>query len=120
MALPGPGDALLLLHNPRCSKSRATHALLEEKGATFSVREYLKDPLSAAELEELGRRLGKQTSEFVRAGESVYTESGLAGSSEEALRAAMAEKPILMERPILVSADHAAVGRPPEKVLELL
>jgi len=110
----------MLLHNPRCSKSRATYALLEEKGAVFTVREYLNDPLSAAELEELGKRLGKATSEFVRAGESVYKESGLAGSGDDELRNAMAESPILMERPVLVSADRAAIGRPPENVLELL
>jgi arsenate reductase len=120
MALPGPGDGLLLLHNPRCSKSRATHALLEERGATFAVREYLSEPLSEAELDELATRLGKPFSEFVRSGEAVYKETGLAGSGEDALRAAIAAHPILMERPVLVSAENAAIGRPPENVLELL
>lgn len=119
MALPGPGDALVLLHNPRCSKSRATRALLEERGASFGVREYLNDPLSAAELEELAKRLGKATSDWVRKGESVYQETGLAGASDEALREAIAANPILMERPILVSAERAAIGRPPENVLDL-
>jgi len=120
MPLPGPGDGLLLLHNPRCSKSRATHALLEEKGAAFRVREYLNDPLTVAELAELARRLGKPTREWVRKGESVYRESGLDHANESELRDAIAAQPILMERPILVSADRAAIGRPPENVLELL
>jgi len=120
MPLPGPGDGLLLLHNPRCSKSRATHALLEEKGVSFRVREYLNDPLTASELKELARRLGKPTVEWVRKGESVYQESDLDGANEAALRDAIAAHPILMERPILVSVERAAIGRPPEKVLELL
>ena len=120
MPLPGSGDALVLLHNPRCSKSRATLALLEERGASFTLREYLNDPLSVGELEELALRLGKPCSEWVRKGESVYKESGLAGAGEDALRDAIAANPILMERPILVSTARAAIGRPPEDVLELL
>ena len=121
MALPGPGDALVLLHNPRCSKSRATCALLEERGASFGVREYLNDPLSAAELLELAKRLGKATSEWVRKGEGAFSEAGLAADSdEEALLDAMARHPILMERPIAIAGSRAVVGRPPENVLDLL
>ena len=121
MSLFGPHDGLVLLHNPRCSKSRATHALLEERGVEFSVRLYLDDPLSVEELEELGRRLEKSTADWVRKGESVFREAGLGSDSSDAeLRAAIAKHPILMERPILVSAEQAAVGRPPENVLALL
>ncbi len=121
MSLPGPDDGLVLLHNPRCSKSRATHALLEERGVTFVVRQYLDHPLSVEELEELGRRLGRPASEWVRKGEAEYGEAALGQQSGDAeLRAAMARHPILMERPILVSAQQAAVGRPPENVLKLL
>jgi arsenate reductase len=93
---------------------------LEERGAAFTLREYLGDPLSAAELEDLGRRLGKPTGEWVRKGESAFKEGGLADAADEALREAIAKTPILMERPILVTADRAAIGRPPENVLELL
>lgn len=121
MSLPASGDDPLLLHNPRCSKSRATQALLEERGVSFQVREYLKEPLSAEELVELERRLGKPAREWVRKGEAAYAEASLsADSSDDELRAAMVAQPILMERPILVSAAKAAVGRPPENVLGLL
>ncbi len=121
LPLPGPDDGLLLLHNPRCSKSRATQALLDERGVSFGVRPYLDEALSAAELEDLGRRLGKPASEWVRKGEAAYQEAGLsAQSSDSELRGAMVRHPILMERPILVSAKQAAVGRPPENVLALL
>ena len=117
----GSGDRLVLLHNPRCSKSRAAHALLEERGVAFEERRYLEEPLSRAELEELSRRLGRPPGEWVRRGEDAYTEAGLDASSEaSALLDAMAAHPILMERPIAVHADRAVVGRPPESVLELL
>ena len=66
MALPGSDDEILLLHNPKCSKSRATLALLEERGARFSTRLYLEDPLDRAELRELARRLGRPALEFTR------------------------------------------------------
>ena len=121
MSLPASGDDPLLLHNPRCSKSRATKSLLEEKGVAFRVREYLQDPLSEQELEELGRRLGKSPGEWVRKGESAFQDAGLSAESDDAaLRAAIAQHPILMERPILVSAGAAAIGRPPENVLALV
>lgn len=119
-ALPDD-DTLMLLHNPRCSKSRAAHALLVERGVAFRERRYLDDPLSRAELAELRRRLGRPASEWVRRGEAAYAETGLdAAASEAAILDAMAQHPILVERPILVSAGRAVVGRPPEDVLELL
>jgi arsenate reductase len=121
MTLPGTGDPLLLLHNPGCSKSRATLTLLEEKGARFRVREYLEDPLSREELESLAARLGRSASGFVRGKESAFAESGCdADSNDAAILDAMAAAPILMERPILVRADRAVIGRPPEDVLVLL
>lgn len=121
MSLPTSDDQLVLLHNPRCSKSRATKALLEERGQSFEERLYLEQPLDAAELGELGRRLGKPLHAFVRSKEGAYAEAGLsADSSEEQLLAAVAAHPILMERPILVRGQRAAIGRPPEDVLALL
>ncbi len=121
MSLPTSGEIPVLLHNPRCSKSRATHALLEERGVAFHVREYLQEPLSAEELGDLERRLGKQASQWLRKGEAAYEQAGLgAAASDQEVRAAIAKQPILMERPILVSAEAAAIGRPPENVLSIL
>lgn len=120
MALP-EDDTLLLLHNPRCSKSRAARSLLEERGVPFEERRYLDDPLSRAELDALRERLGRPPAEWVRRGEAAYAEHGLAADADDdALLDAMAASPLLVERPILVRGPRAVVGRPPEKVLELL
>jgi arsenate reductase len=120
-ALPASDRELVLLHHPRCSKSRAARALLVERGVTFTERRYLDEPLSRDELAELVARLGKPAREWVRRGEPAFAEAGLAdGSTEPEILAAMARHPILIERPILVSGARAVVGRPPERVLELL
>ena len=119
-ALPD-GDTLVLLHNPRCSKSRAAHALLSERGVAFAERRYLEDPFSRAELASLRDRLGRPASEWVRSGEAAFAAAGLGERSDEAaLLDAMAAHPILIGRPILVRGARAVVGRPPERVLELL
>ncbi|HKA14388.1 MAG TPA: arsenate reductase (glutaredoxin) [Myxococcota bacterium] len=110
---------LVLLHNPRCSKSRAARALLTERGVDFTERLYLDDPLTRSELSSLRERLGRPAVEWVRKGEAVFADAGLdASSSEAAILDAMAEHPILIERPILVCGARAVVGRPPERVLE--
>ena len=120
MTLPDNDDQVLLLHNPRCSKSRATLALLHERGISFAERNYLDQPMSCVELQELARRLGRPASEWVRRGQPEFAEAGLgAGSSEAAILDAMAVHPILIERPIVVRGEQACVGRPPENVLEL-
>jgi arsenate reductase len=116
-----PDDGLVLLHNPRCSKSRQTKELLESRGVDFTERRYLDEPLDRAELEELAGRLGRPIGEWVRRKEKAFTGAGLGVDSDEgALLDAVAAHPILMERPILVAGDRARVGRPPEDVLELL
>ena len=121
MALPGSDDELLLLHNPRCSKSRAALSLLEERGVELAVRCYLDEPLSREELADLRQRLGRPPAEWLRKREPAFAESGLAESaSEEALLDLMVRAPSVIERPILVRGKRAAVGRPPEKLLELL
>lgn len=121
MSLPESEEELLLLHNPRCSKSRATLALLEERGVDVAVRLYLEDPLSRDEIVELGRRLGKPVAAFTRQKQAEFAEAGLdAESTDEAIAAAMASHPILLERPILVRGGRAAIGRPPEDVLALI
>ncbi len=121
MSLPDNDDELVLLHNPRCSKSRATMALLEEQGIAFTPRLYLEEPLSREELADLGERLDQEPSEWIRRGQAEYGAAGLDGESDaETLLTAMAENPVLIERPIVVRGRRAVVGRPPANVLELL
>jgi arsenate reductase len=120
VSLPG-GETLLLIHNPRCSKSREAKSLLEGRGVRFELRLYLEAPLSREELGELRRRLGRPAREWVRRGEPAYSAAGLgAESDDDAVLGAMAQHPELLERPILVRSDRAVVGRPREKLLELL
>jgi arsenate reductase len=119
--LSGGDDALVLLHNPRCSKSRALHALLAERGVAFTERRYLEDPLSRAELASLRERIGRPATEWVRTAEAVFAAAGLGAESSDAqILDAMAVHPILIERPILVRGARAVVGRPLERALELL
>ncbi|WP_017937917.1 arsenate reductase (glutaredoxin) [Zestomonas thermotolerans] len=113
---------LTLYHNPRCSKSRGALELLEARGLQPTIVRYLETPPSAAELRELLRKLGIPARQLLRTGEEEYQSLGLAdpGLGEEQLIEAMAAHPRLIERPILVAGDRAVIGRPPEKVLELL
>ena len=114
--------SVTIYHNPRCSKSRQTFALLEEKGVEFEVVEYLKTPPDAATIKNLLFMLGLSPRELMRKGEKVYKENNLADKSlsDDQLIEAMVEHPILIERPIVVSGGKAAIGRPPESVLEIL
>lgn len=111
-----------IYHNPRCSKSRATLELLHERGVEPEVIEYLKDPPSAAVLDDLLRRLGLEPRDLMRRKEPEYAELGLddPGLSRAALIDAMVTHPRLIERPIVVKDGRAALGRPPESVLEIL
>lgn len=118
MALPDPdSDTVLLLHNPRCSKSRAVRALLTERAVDFEERRYLEEPLSRAELEDLAQRLARAPRDWVRHGEKAWQETGIGPDADEgAVLEAVADHPILMERPIVVHGHRAVVGRPPEVV----
>lgn len=111
-----------LLHNPRCSKSRQAKALLEEAGVAFELVEYLKQPLTKNELRQLCDKLGLAPLQMVRKGEDAFTQHGLgqADVTDEQVLEAIATDPILLERPVFVTADRAVIGRPPEKVKELL
>jgi arsenate reductase len=110
-----------IYHNPRCSKSRNTLALLEDKGVTPTVVLYLDTAPDARELGEILNKLGIKAGQLVRRGEDVYRECGLDGqSSDEEILAAMAAHPKLIERPIVIKGDRAVIGRPPENVLELI
>jgi len=114
-------DALTIYHNPRCSKSRAALALLEERGVPLKIVEYLKTPPSRAELAALQKKLGTSPREWVRKNEDEFRAAGLSAQSTDAqLLDAMAAHPILIERPIVVRGQRAVVGRPPERVLDLL
>ncbi|GLQ90929.1 arsenate reductase (glutaredoxin) [Dyella flagellata] len=111
-----------IYHNNRCSKSRGALALLEQHGKPFEVINYLETPPSAAELKALAAQLGITARQLLRTGEDEYRELGLDDSSldEVALIAAMVKHPRLIERPIVVANGKAVIGRPPEKVLEIL
>ncbi len=113
---------LTLYHNPRCSKSRGALELLQARGLTPTVVRYLETPLDAAQLRGLLDKLGLSARQLLRSGEDEYKSLNLTDSqlSEAQLIAAIVAHPKLMERPILVVGDKAVIGRPPEKVLEIL
>ena len=113
--------SLVIYHNPRCSKSRRTLEILRERGLEPEIVEYLSSPPSAERVLELARLLERPVHEILRSKEAAYGERGLSTDSSEAeLADAVAEEPLLLERPIVVSDDRAVIGRPPENVLELL
>lgn len=110
-----------IYHNPRCSKSRQTLALLEEKGIAPNIVLYLETPPTADELAVLLKKLKLSARQLLRKGEEAYKTLNLADDShtEQALIEAMVSHPKLIERPIVVHGRKAALGRPPEAVLEL-
>ena len=114
--------AIKMFHNPRCSKSRATLALLQEQGLEPEIILYLETPPDADELRSILNKLGKTARELMRTGEAEYREQNLADTAlgEEHLIAAMASTPRIIERPIVLANGRAAIGRPPESVLEIL
>jgi arsenate reductase len=122
MQRKGAVMTVTIFHNPRCSKSRATLALLQERGIEPDIRLYLEDPPDASELRQLLNQLGLKPRELMRKGEQEFREQGLAdpGLSDAQLIAAMAATPRLIERPIVIADGRAALGRPPESVLEIL
>ena len=109
-------------HNPRCTKSRETLALLEKKGIAPTVREYLKQPPTKAEIETLLDQLGGEAVALIRDGEAEF--KALGKKKAELTRAdivkAIAAHPVLLQRPVVVKGKRAAIGRPPEAVLPLL
>lgn len=111
-----------LFHNPNCSKSRAALALLRERGIEPEIVAYLDTPPTAAELRALLEMLGIGPRDLLRSGEDEYAAQGLddANLDDATLIDAMVAQPRLIERPILVHDGRAVVGRPPERVLDLL
>ncbi|MDR6357996.1 arsenate reductase [Pseudomonas psychrotolerans] len=113
---------IVLYHNPRCSKSREALALLQSRELAVSVVPYLDTPPDAGQLRELLAKLGIGARQLLRTGEDAYRELHLADPAldDDALIATMVAQPRLIERPIAVHGERAVIGRPPERVLEIL
>jgi len=110
-----------IYHNARCTKSREALSLLEDRGVAVEVREYMKEPMTFDELKDLLVRLDMKPDQLLRKNEKIFKRQykGLQFNDEEWIQV-MIENPKLIERPILVKGPKAVIGRPPEKVLELL
>lgn len=112
-----------ILHNPRCSKSRQTLQLLEDKGYTVEITEYLKTPLNQAQLAQLYTQLElDNVLDMMRPKEAEFKQAGLdkATITKDQAFAAMVAYPKLLERPVVIFNNQARIGRPPEAVLEIL
>ena len=112
-----------IYHNPRCSKSRQTKAILDEENLDYETIEYLNSPPSEKELKAILKMLGKSPLEVIRAGETQFKELGLSKKderSDDEWITIMVENPKLIERPIVINGTQAALGRPPEDVRNIL
>jgi arsenate reductase len=111
-----------IYHNPRCGKSRQTLQLLQAQGVDVEIIEYLKTPPNAEELDDILQKLGMEPRELMRKKETAYKENGLDNPSldRQALINGMVNNPILIERPLVITNDKAAIGRPPEAVIAIL
>ncbi len=111
-----------IYHNPRCSKSRQTLAILEEKGVDIDIIEYLQQSPDKKSLKNILKKLGIAPAALLRKGETVFKELNLKEKldDDDAILDAMVENPILIERPIVLANDKACIGRPPESVLDIL
>ena len=111
-----------ILHNPRCSKSRATLELLRQNGVEPEIVLYLETPPDAKLLASILSKLKMQARELLRKGQPEYAQMGLADPrlSDDQLIAAMVKSPVLIERPIVLANGKARIGRPPEAVLQIL
>ncbi len=114
--------SVTIYHNPRCSKSRATLALLQERGTSLRVVEYLETPPTRTELSSILKMLNLTPLEFMRQKEPPFAALGPQADQldDDALIDAMIAQPILIERPVVVNGNRAAIGRPPESVLDIL
>ena len=109
-----------ILHNPRCSKSRATLNIILENDIQPTIRLYLDDPLSIEEIRNLLIKLDTTADQIIRKNEEVYKKLNLKDSNQELLIENISKNPILLERPIVVKGKKAIIGRPPENVMKLL
>ena len=114
--------SVTIFHNPRCSKSRQTLRLIQEKNIDINIIEYLKTPPDISQLKQILKKLGYEPRQLMRKSEQIYKDLDLGNENKttEDLVIAMAQNPILIERPIVLSGEKAAIGRPPESVLNIL
>ena len=114
--------SVTIFHNPRCSKSRQTLSLIQEKNIDINIIEYLKTPPDISQLKQILKQLGYKPRQLMRKSEQIYKDLDLGNENKTAedLVNAMAQNPILIERPIVLSGEKAAIGRPPESVLNIL
>ena len=114
--------SVTIFHNPRCSKSRQTLSLIQEKRIDINIIEYLKTPPDISQLKQILKKLGYEPRQLMRKSEQIYKDLDLGNENKttEDLVIAMAQNPILIERPIVLSGEKAAIGRPPESVLNIL
>ena len=114
--------SVTIFHNPRCSKSRQTLSLIQEKNIDINIIEYLKTPPDISQLKQILKQLGYEPRQLMRKSEQIYKDLDLGNENktEEDLVIAMTQNPILIERPIVLSGEKAAIGRPPESVLNIL
>lgn len=110
----------IIWHNPRCSKSRNTLALLRQRGIEPEIVEYLRTPPSADDIRQVLSMLGIEAGELVRKGEITFRDLGLKDADCQSLIVAMAANPVLIERPVVIHDGKAAIGRPPENVLDII
>ena len=115
-------EKIIIYHNPRWSKSRNSVGILDQKNIAYKTIKYIETPLSVSELQELGRKLGLRPKDFIRKSEQEFKELNLSLKldDDDALFDAISKFPKLMERPIVVNGDKACIGRPPEKILEII
>ena len=114
--------SVTIYHNPRCSKSRQALSLLQERSFNINIIEYLKTPPDISQLKQILKQLGYEPRQLMRKSEQIYKDLDLGNENKTAedLVIAMTQNPILIERPIVLSGEKAAIGRPPESVLNIL
>ena len=114
--------SVTIFHNPRCSKSRQTLSLIQDKNIDINIIEYLKTPPDISQLKQILKHLGYEPRQLMRKSEQIYKDLDLGNENKTAedLIIAMTQNPILIERPIVLSGEKAAIGRPPESVLNIL
>ena len=112
---------MIYIHNPRCSKSRDGIKILENKKLKFEIREYLKTPLTEEEILDLIKKIQNPIFELIRVKEDEYKQSKLSNQSTPIeIARAIAQYPVLLERPILINGSKAIIGRPPENILKII
>ena len=110
---------MVIFHNPRCSKSRATLNLILENNIEPTIRLYLDNPLSTSEIKVLLKKLNTSVDKIIRKNEEIYKKLSLKDADENTLIEKISQNPILLERPIVVKGEKAIIGRPPENVKDL-